>query len=397
MIKDLFSIIVLHYYQSEFIETALFSVFKQNYSSIELIIADDNSDDFNAEKIDEFVKLNKTDQIVKYSIIKNTKNLGTVKNVNNAVRSASGEFVIFFAADDALHDENTISNFHKSLTDLPKDQGIIAAQCLMYDDKLKNVKGEFVNVNIAKTLNESNSQEQFEYLMPACRYAIGASAFKKETIEKLGYFDEKYIIIEDWSFYLKATRQGQKIIFINFKALKHRDGGVSHYNGNDIPQHLIVYKKDLLNIQALEILPYVGHLNTSRKLRILSKYFTECHEINSQFGVKGKSNRSKIVFNNLFVIAILIGLKIVNGKMSNHLKRAVNFFSLLLLLIILINLTPYLLVMSNLFLPAFLLNAIATLNLFFTYLIFISASAFLGLISLIILYKAYKTYRTYLY
>jgi GT2 family glycosyltransferase len=400
MVNDLFSVIVLHYYQSEFIEQALSSVFKQNYPSIELIVADDNSEDFITADIDKFIKTHKTNNILKYSIIKNTENLGTVKNINNAVKTASGKYLMFFAADDVLYDEDTIAKFQKNLEELPQDQGIITAQCLMFDSKLKKLNGKFVNVEVEQVINKSNNQRQFEHLVTDCRYASGATAYKKETLERLNYFDERYYLIEDWSFYLRAARLGQKISFSDFNALMHREGGVSHYMGNDLPPHQIHLKNDFLAIQENEILPYINTLNMKLKLDVLYNYFAQYHSLRSKVKSKNKSNRLKVVMNNplTFMFMMFVSIpKIVNKKGINLVRRGIQFLGLLLLLVILVNLPPLLSILSEFPLPHFVYVLTRWLNIAFVYLIIVTIGSLSLLIPLVIAAKVYRIYKVNLY
>ena len=50
------SIILIHYNQKEFIKEALKSVFNQTYNNIELLIADDASEDFDLKELKKYIE-----------------------------------------------------------------------------------------------------------------------------------------------------------------------------------------------------------------------------------------------------------------------------------------------------------------------------------------------------
>ena len=110
----LYTIVLTHYNQMEYIEEALDSVFIQNYPNIELLITDDASKNFDEKKITEYIKKHKKNNIKNFKILGNEKNIGTTKTLNNAIKVSTGEYIQFFAAYDALYDKNVISNFVKA-------------------------------------------------------------------------------------------------------------------------------------------------------------------------------------------------------------------------------------------------------------------------------------------
>ncbi|NZA40106.1 glycosyltransferase [Eubacterium callanderi] len=107
----LFSVIILTYNNTEYLFGLLDSLFKQTYNNIELIISDDASTSFDMNKIDNYIKSNKKNNIVSYQIIIRKKNGGTVKNINGALKRCNGEIIKLIAADDAFYNDNVIENF----------------------------------------------------------------------------------------------------------------------------------------------------------------------------------------------------------------------------------------------------------------------------------------------
>lgn len=293
--KELFSIIVLHYNQPDFYRTALDSVFAQDYERIELVFADDCSPHLDTAGIEDYIKTHKKDNIIDWTMQINTQNIGTVKNVNEAIKKCHGDYIMFFAADDALYDEHTISNFVNSFHKMSDEEMVLASQCYMYDENLEELLEPFVDPVYGRMSNEYTTWHQFEEMALRCTFAIGATAFRKTCFEKYGVFDETYKMIEDWSYWLRLTRQGGKIIYRNFGGLKHRDGGVSHYKETDtLPPHVKAYKLDMLNIQEKEVLPYLSEMPILHQQALMHKYELERADYYHKVGFSERVRRIDI-------------------------------------------------------------------------------------------------------
>lgn len=266
-----FTVIITHYNQMRYIEESLISVLKQNYRNIELIVADDCSKLFNKKKVEKIInKYNKSS--FDYKILVGEKNQGTVKNLNNAVRNATGDYILFFAADDKLYDENVISNFVKEFED--KEKKVVTTQCLLYDEFLKKKISNYVNPIKAHFINKKSSFKIYEKMAEGCFYGSGGTAYRKEVFKKYGFFDENYPFVEDWSYWLKILREGTKMYYANFKTLCHRDGGISHsqYTPDTLPKHVKQYYCDIINIYKNEVFPYMDKFNMFEKYRILVQF-----------------------------------------------------------------------------------------------------------------------------
>jgi len=268
----LFTVILLHYNQQCYLRESLDSIFKQEYDNIELIFADDCSTKLDIDAIRDYVEKNRKPNISNVIYQINDNNCGTVNNINRAVQSAHGTFCMFFAADDKLYDPHVLSNFSTCLSELPEDQYMVSGQCNMMDEDLSELIGAFVNVPLALELNRRSAKEQFQKFAFTCMYAMGATAFRMEMFQKFGYFDTTYRIIEDWSYFLHLTNSGSKIIYVDFQALLHRDGGVSHFNQVVLPPHVLEYKNDNLLIQEREILPYLSSFTVPEQVKLMNRY-----------------------------------------------------------------------------------------------------------------------------
>ena len=112
--NKLVSIIILSYNRLQYFKEALDSVLNQTYNPIELVIADDCSIDFDVclhsrlgMSLEDYINAYRN-RGMSVTIIKNEENVGTVKNIKNAVDSSKGEYIFAFGSDDVLYADNSI-------------------------------------------------------------------------------------------------------------------------------------------------------------------------------------------------------------------------------------------------------------------------------------------------
>lgn len=297
-----FTVIILHYNQPQYLENSLRSVLEQDYGNIEVILADDGSVDFNTASIEEFIRREGRENLSRYEIISGAENLGTVKSLNRAMKKAAGEFVLFFAADDALYAPDTLSRFAMGLRELPSEEGVLAAQSLMYDEHLEELMDKHVDERLAVKLNIQPVQDQFEALTRGCIYAAGATAWKRTLLLGMGLFDEHYTYIEDWPFFLRLTRAGHRIRFSAFPALKHRGGGISHHQDNkNRPRHVLKYFDEVLAIHEREIFPFMNKLSDHRSIDLLHTYYKMRRDLFEMAGFTERMPVFRLIFRNLRV------------------------------------------------------------------------------------------------
>lgn len=325
MNKSLLSVVLIHYNQPDYIKEALDSIFIQDYDNIEFIFADDCSPDLNIKSLKDYVEKNKRENIKNVIWQINEKNVGTVKNLNRAIKKCNGKYILFFAADDKLFDEHVLSNFVKNFETCSDDIYMISAQCLFMDITLKKTLSLAVKPNFARDFNNYGPTRQFKALSKSCFLPIGATCIKSEMFKKFGYFNENYKLIEDWSYFLHLTRNGGKIKYFDFYALYHRDGGTSHYIDKiNVPTNVIDYKLDLVKVFENEIFPYMKLFSTAEKSFIMSRY--ECEKA-SYYKCGGEKN--SFSYFKLFKLMpvffikqkIWRALSLARSKMDHYLDK----------------------------------------------------------------------------
>ena len=99
------SVAMATYNGEKYIEQQVISIIQQSHPVDEIIIVDDCSTDGTYELL---LKLAKQHNIIK--LIKNSENLGYIKNFQKALKNASGK-IVFLADQDDLWDENKVMTF----------------------------------------------------------------------------------------------------------------------------------------------------------------------------------------------------------------------------------------------------------------------------------------------
>lgn len=242
MLKEslpLISVITLTYKNFDFIHKTIDSILNQDYDNIQYIISDDGSENYPEDMINELLK-NKSKNIKDLKIIRHENNMGIVKNLNAAINEASGEIIMQVASDDYLHDSKAISNIVSFF--LYNPDALICTANRVLINEANNATGLSPTLNERKILN-SDVKVQLQTLLNE-NFICGASTYYRRIVfDKIGLFDEDYIFLEDYPFYLKALDNGIKIYHLNYLTLRYRMGGLSFTWSN--PKYYQDYNKIL--------------------------------------------------------------------------------------------------------------------------------------------------------
>lgn len=219
------SIIVLVYQNIGLLWQTLDSILFQKYPSIELIISDDASDNFDADKVRKYVNNIKKENLKNLIITQNSSNLGTVRNANSAVNSSKGEYIKFLSPGDLFYNDMICESVISSM--LRNKWDVVNTLCAVYDHDLIKFKGFYPTKSSLKSMGNKTTKEQYATL--SGYNAIGAVGvfIKKTVLHKIGGFDERYFLTEDWPTWLKMTRSGIKIHSLNLISVIYRLGGIS--------------------------------------------------------------------------------------------------------------------------------------------------------------------------
>ena len=109
-----FTVLVITYNASwEKLRLTLLSALKQDFDNYEIVIADDGSAHFPEDQVRDFME---SKGFSDYTLVQNTTNQGTVKNLLSGLEVCRGEYVKFISAGDLFYSEKTIEMIYNFMS-----------------------------------------------------------------------------------------------------------------------------------------------------------------------------------------------------------------------------------------------------------------------------------------
>ncbi|MCU4173860.1 glycosyltransferase [Carboxylicivirga sp. N1Y90] len=221
----LVSVIISAYNSSGFIIETLQSIKEQSYENVELIITDDYSTDDTVEVCEKWIETN-GDRFINAIVLKSDVNTGVSANANRGLKQAKGDWVKLLGADDTLKIDCLKDNVHWVVTH-PEVKVLLSRIEIYMDTFDKNNLIETtpgIPYSPEGILGESRSAEsQYKMLLVSDRIHFTPSIFfNTETVRKVGGFDERFRLLEDYPLWLNLTRAGFKIHFMEKITVNYR-------------------------------------------------------------------------------------------------------------------------------------------------------------------------------
>ncbi|MBN3063861.1 glycosyltransferase [Pectobacterium quasiaquaticum] len=222
MNRQKISIITLTYNNWCDLSLAIESVSQQKISSnidIEYLIVDDGTKNFDYQYI---YSLLKEKCPFHFRILQNENNIGTVRSFNNAIKNSNGEIIIPLSADDRFFDNNVVNMIAEKF----QDPGV----SLFTTRRLPVADGKvYSSLPRRDEIELFDSQHLlFNYILKRGNFISGSCTYyRKSLLERLGYFDESYRLLEDYPFYIKVLLNNITIHFLDIISIKYSLGGVS--------------------------------------------------------------------------------------------------------------------------------------------------------------------------
>ena len=273
--KPVFSFAIVSYNNYRYIFEAVDSVLQQTYPAIELLVANDGSSDFNQEELSAYIDAHKRENLVRVDIHNNETNLGTVKNIESVRQRATGTYIMYMAADDALYDETVLQRYADEFERLGEDAMVVSSRTAMCGSELGYVMDYAPDESGAKVIRDGTPAELFSRMSHTFTIPTTSTCYRLSLYDRVGPYDTTYYIIEDASFFLRFSRAGIRVHWIDdMIGARHRDGGVSHSQPKKITETYRRYRYDEVLIYEREILPYQDRLLPEDRKKMLEKW--EC-------------------------------------------------------------------------------------------------------------------------
>lgn len=178
----------------EYVTGAVESVLRQTYPHVELIVVDDGSSDRSRDILRSYGSR---------IILIEQQNKGPYPARNRGIREARGEFVAFLDADD-YWSPDFLTKMHKALTD--------ANAALAYCG-WQNV-GEGAPGGQPYIPPKYEEYDIVKAFLKGCPWPIHAALVRRDIIEKLGGFSERYQTSMDYDLWIRLSSITQNILLV---------------------------------------------------------------------------------------------------------------------------------------------------------------------------------------
>lgn len=256
------AIIIVNFNGKEFIKKCLDSVFKQSYTYFDIYFIDNGSSDNSIE----FVKKNYSNS--KLKIIKLNKNYGFAKGNNIGIKEAFKDKKVKYIVclnNDTIVNRNWLKELVKT-AEKDKKIGAVGSKIIFLNKKNKINSLGIIPLPNGNGINYGKNQKSILYKKEEIIFGPCAAAalYKREVLEKIGLFDEKYFCyLEDVDLAYRINLAGY-ISVLNPKSwLYHVHSGTSIKMGS-FKSYLIIRNSmynilKYLKLSYLLIYPYLSY------------------------------------------------------------------------------------------------------------------------------------------
>lgn len=210
---------VVTYNSGDFILETLDSIKSQTYPNIELIVSDDCSSDDTVEKCKRWFAEN-ANSFVRAELVTSPINTGVSGNSNRAFEKATGEWYKMFDGDDIMR-PYAIDEFVKYVKDNPEVNFVFSQS--KHFKKNVNEEKNYPDDHISDYLYRPDMTAKKQLSVISKLYlAPGPVFIKRSAIAKVGAFDERFPLLEDYPLFIKLVKNGNKIYLLNKQLVDKR-------------------------------------------------------------------------------------------------------------------------------------------------------------------------------
>lgn len=257
------SVIILTYGDFSGLNRTIESVLTQEYPIHTLIISDDGSGcpfpDLIKKKLSQ-----SQEQYQKLIIRSNLKNLGTVAHMNLTSALCESEYLKFMAAGDAFSSKLALGELlffaqqhHNAL--------VVTSNVAICSRDLSKRLYVFPGRRRGRCLNQK-PEVVFESLCKANIISAVGTLYRQSFFSEEKGLDESYRLMEDWPTWLKLTRSGNSIPFLENVTCFYAVGGISSEYGDALSSDKL--RGDMIHCYQKEIIPYIDDFSSKTKSHI---------------------------------------------------------------------------------------------------------------------------------
>lgn len=305
--NPLVSCIVTCYQKVSYLYDAIDSVLIQSYPRIQLIVADDGTDEFPAAQIYDYIERKKRDNIIESVIIHQNENIGTVRNIRSAIDRAAGKYCINLDGDDVFDHETVIDEMIGYM--LSNDLDLLECSKMWCDEHLNEIELLPTREERKKIQKLNTAEKQFHSFAVLRFLNIGGGSgmgYLRENYENNGLFSNEYRNWQDGPSLTAYVQKGKKIpTNYDIVAIKYRAGGVSNKPESNTISKTHIGEDHIKYIESVTMTdkrnPYIF-----RRRRFLYYYLME--------KTKGKSDKLVLQFRFPFMGMRMLRKRLARGR-----------------------------------------------------------------------------------
>ncbi len=287
--SPLVSIVVITYNSSKYVLETLQSAYSQTYQNIELIVSDDCSKDNTVEIVEKWL-IDNGNRFVESKLLKISQNTGVTPNCNRGVKEAHGEWIKLIAGDDVLYDDCIESNF-KYISSFHDQVDIVFSKMRFFCGTIDN---SYIP-SIDYSFFDLPCKKQLKLMLRENEIPCTPSSFiKKDLIDRVSFYDERFPMVEDYPMWFKLLDKGYHLSFMDKYTVYYRkENSITH--GGD----RYVYPPFLDSIEKfykLELFPRYGLLDYGYMIH-KKMDFLLCHICIRYF-----ANRATLLYRVIFLL-----------------------------------------------------------------------------------------------
>ena len=212
------SIMIVTFNNSATIKACLFSLNKQIFDNLEVILIDNNSKDDTKELIESFRSL----LIYPLKTFYLNRNFGFPGGNNYGLTHASGKYIALLNPD-AMADRRWLEELVKAMDTHP-EVGICGSKMILYGTDLIDSAGDGYSTSL-KGFKRGEGENKIifdkeEYVFGAC---AGATLYRRRMLEEIGFFDNDFFLIhEDTDLNFRAQSALWKVLYVPSAIVYHQ-------------------------------------------------------------------------------------------------------------------------------------------------------------------------------
>ena len=215
------SVIIPTFNKFELLKRAVNSAINQNFDNYEIYICDDCSTDYSAADVNQYLSNINYKKIPDINYHRNDHNLGTVLNMNNAIRATNGDLIVQLSGDDFFCDCNVLSEIYQFFCDNKY------SICIGKRQQIGNSK-VVPDKNQIELLSDKSLKKDLIRQVITNNFISGSTLYyKHDFMIQQGLYDSNYRLIEDYPFILKLISNNVPIGVIDKITIFYNDSGVS--------------------------------------------------------------------------------------------------------------------------------------------------------------------------